>query len=363
MSRLLFCLALCCVSLWAQQTSTTPDCVSSGNTFAFTANGDSQAIQARSTPTAQPCVSWRVTYEAPATVTGLTVTLQGAPDNGSGAPGAWVTFAGAVDDGSNPMSTLTTGAFNVRPGTSGVYYPWVRVDLSAYSGSGTINTKVLGYRGTAPEPPPPAAASGCAGTSTTPCVVDGPNAAGTAPTKPPVFTAGFDGTNVQDIRTDTSGQLVPSGVASANADGTTNTPNQPQVGIAGTPGLAKYTTRPENFNGSTWDRNFVCPSSVDVALSGTGLTEIVAGTASQVIRICNLFVTSVSAGTPVVNTFTVSTATITSCASPTQLLLAGGVTGLDSIFNGTLRSGSGQSICVSESTANSDKVTITYVKY
>jgi hypothetical protein len=153
MARLIVLVLLASASLYSQQTSTTPDCQSGGTTFAFTGNTDSAAIPARSTATAQPCVAWRVTYEAPSTVTALTVTLQGAPDNGSGAPGTFVTFAGAVDDGTNPMSVLTTGAFNVRPGASGVYYPWVRIHLTAYMGTGTINTKVLGYRGTSPAPP------------------------------------------------------------------------------------------------------------------------------------------------------------------------------------------------------------------
>jgi hypothetical protein len=103
-----------------------------------------------------------------------------------------------------------------------------------------------------------------------------------------------------------------------------------------------------------------CSSQAEVSLSGTGYTQIVAGSGSKVIQICKLFVVSQSANAPVVNTFSVAFGT---CAgSPTEAMNAGGVTGLDSDFGGTLRSGAGGALCVSESVANSDKVTVTYLQ-
>ena len=106
-----------------------------------------------------------------------------------------------------------------------------------------------------------------------------------------------------------------------------------------------------------------CSSSAEVPLSGTGYTEIVAGTAAQVIHVCKVFVTSAATGTPSVNTFSIARATVSTCASPTEMVLAAGVTGIDSDYGGALRSAASQSICVSETVANSDKVTITYAKY
>ena len=270
MPRLLFLFVVAC-AVWSQQTSTTPDVQSSGASFAFTGNGDSSALSARSTSAGQPAVAWRVTYEAPATVTGVTVTLQGAPDNGSGAPGTWVTFAGTSDEGTNPLSTLTTGAFNVRPGTTGVYYPWVRIDLSNYAGSGTVNTKVLGYRGTNPAPP----ASGSSGPSPLPTISP-------------------------------------------------------------------------------------CNTTAQVALSGTGYTQIIAGSSTKVIYLCKVFVTSVAMAVPVVNTFTYAFGT---CAgSPTAFLTGGGVTGLDEDFDGGAQSAASAAFCVKETVANSDLVTVVYAQ-
>jgi hypothetical protein len=264
-SAVLFLLAC---SLWGQQTSTTPDIQTQ---FAFTGNANSSAIAARSTPTGTPVVAWRVTYEAPVTVTGLSVTLQGAPDNGSGAPGTWVTYNGTVDEGSNPMTTLTTGAFDVRPGTSGIYYPWVRIAFGSYAGSGTVNVKLLGYRGTDSFP------------------VGGSSS---IPTPLPVTS--------------------------------------------------------------------LCNTTVQVSLSGTGYTQIIAGSGAKIIYLCKVFVTSASMGTPTLNTFNFA---FGACAgSPVEFLSGAGVTGLDEDFNGATQSTGGEAFCVEESTANSDLVTATYLQ-
>jgi hypothetical protein len=96
----------------------------------------------------------------------------------------------------------------------------------------------------------------------------------------------------------------------------------------------------------------------EVALSGSGYTQIIAGSSGKVIYLCKAFVTSVSMGTPVVNTFTYAFGT---CAStPTAFLTGGGVTGLDEDFGGAAQSAAGAAFCVKESTANSDLVTVTY---
>jgi hypothetical protein len=73
-------------------------------------------------------------------------------------------------------------------------------------------------------------------------------------------------------------------------------------------------------------------------------------------------VTSSTGGSPNVNTFSVARATVTTCASATELLSAAGVTGFDLDWGGALRTAASQSICISETVANGDKVTISYQK-
>lgn len=301
------------------------------------------------------CVTWAVTYFN-AGFTPVSLELQSAPDS-SGAAGSWVSFAGTVVAGTNPM-TSTTQTFMVASG----YNPWISVKNNS-TGAGTITGFAYGFQA----PPltytttgagvqdvnleqvngaaislgqalmsaslPVAIASNqgnvpfnlaaVAGTATVTggvggsVGVGGVGAAGAAVTGNPLLGGGSDGTNARFWRADTQG-------------------NQMQY--------------------------LGCNASATVALSGTGLTEIVAGTASQIIKVCKIFVTSASGGAPVVNTFSIARATVTSCGTATVLAAPTAVTGFDLDFGGALQSGSGQSICISESVANSDVVTITYQK-
>jgi hypothetical protein len=103
-----------------------------------------------------------------------------------------------------------------------------------------------------------------------------------------------------------------------------------------------------------------CTSSAEVPLSGTGYTQIIAGSGATSIYVCNIGVTSASGGSPVVNTFSVAFGT---CAgSPTEALNLAGVTGYTEQFAGSLIGASGAALCVSETTANRDKVYVTYAQ-
>ena len=130
-------------------TDLTPDCQFSAT---LTAPGASPAIQNE----ASPCVAWRVSYYA-AGLSALSLQLEGAPDNGNGAPGTWVPFpTTAVIDGSNPLTDLSEGTLSVQ----GVYYPWIRLNATAFTGPGTLQARVYGYKdsffrpaGLSPVPP------------------------------------------------------------------------------------------------------------------------------------------------------------------------------------------------------------------
>lgn len=346
--------------LWSQQTSTTPDITQSSSFITCS----STAGTTITVPDNTPVLFWRLTfYTDGVNFTAASVQIQGAPDNG-GVAGTFTTVGFSVIDGANPIASAAQGTVAVRG-----YFKFIRAQCVSATGSGgTIPFALLGYRGTNPA----ASAAGGASSNVNVAQYGGNNvisagtngafavggcvASGGTPTCNPTLIAGFDGTNQDDVRTDTSGQLVPSGVSTAMADAVSNTGVIPQAGNAGTPAVAAYRDFPLDFNGATWDRHFVCTTSVQVALSGTAYTQIIAG--SNVLRICKVFVTSVSGGNPVVNTFNIAFGT---CAgAPTQIFTAGGVTGFDEDFGGALRSGSGQALCVKESVANADLVTVTY---
>ena len=111
-----------------------------------------------------------------------------------------------------------------------------------------------------------------------------------------------------------------------------------------------------------------CNQSVDFTLSGTAYNNVISGIlccpgVAQITCICKLLYTSSSGGSPSVNTLTVGYSVDVACAvGITELVQAGGVTGVDSDFGGAMRSTSGSNICVKESVGNSDKITITYAQ-
>lgn len=148
---------------------------------------------------AQGIVDWRLTYTSNG-FSALSIEIQDAPDS-NGIPGSWVNWAGTIVDGTNPTTNPAQGTTRV-----GGYYPWVSVLLASVSGSGTVTGHLYGCK-----------LPGCSdlqlgsggggGGCTAPCVVIGPDAPGAAPTQSPVQDSGFDGTDVQRLRTDTTGRL------------------------------------------------------------------------------------------------------------------------------------------------------------
>ena len=99
----------------------------------------------RSTPTtgfdnkALGCTKWILVHSS----TGFsaeTIALQSASDS-SGVAGSWSNFAGTITDGTNP-STATTQASLTATG----FYPWISVNLSSVTGSGSIYWVLYGWR-------------------------------------------------------------------------------------------------------------------------------------------------------------------------------------------------------------------------
>ncbi len=153
------------------------------------ATGTSAVIDNRS----RMCSVWTVTYN-PAGFSGLSIQLETANNNAAGtSSGTFALSTGTVLEGANPSTAVNCQTTSNCQFIINGYAPWVRLNLTSLTGTGTLNALAFGT--TAPSAVTTIAASGtsgCPGTVGTPCVVDGPDATGAVPTKPPVAIAGLD---------------------------------------------------------------------------------------------------------------------------------------------------------------------------
>jgi hypothetical protein len=186
--------------------------------------------------------------------------------------------------------------------------------------------------------------------------VDGPTAAGSPPTTPPVLIAGWDATNIQRLLLDGGGSIVPASQTTSTADGVSNLVNNPNLG-----GISGFSfVMPYAFNGATWDREFLCTNSAVINTSSSGLTELVALAASKRVRVCHF--TAVAAS-PV--TITLDYGTGSACGSGTTALTGAmtSITTIDTDFRGELRTASANALCINLGTGVSTQGVVTYAQY
>lgn len=256
------------------------------------------------------CVNWAVTYMANG-FSALTLVFQTAQDN-SGVPNTFGTFGGTVVTGAASMSSITS-TYSTYLG----YAPWVRVNLTAVTGTGRVTGVMYGYRiGWGGGAGGGGAPSGSTvdvtqwgGTATTlgqktmaasvPVVVasdqsavtvQGGAATAAALAGNPVRTGISDGTNAQNA-------ISASAATNANA----------AVGI---PAVAKSV-----FNGTTWDREFACTLRTNFTLATGTDVVITVASASNITRICHLSFT-----TDTLATVTIQQGTGTTCGTGTATL-------------------------------------------
>jgi hypothetical protein len=258
----------------SQTVTVTPDCIVS---FSFTTATTGVAIDNRY----KGCTSWTLSYASQG-FTVVSLVVQSAPDAG-GVPGTWVTFAGSIVTGINP-NTATTQNSTVFSG----YEPWVRANLTTATGTGTLVGALYGYR----QPP----VANITATLSGPVTVVGPAASGAALSGDPVRIGISDGTNAQNLIS-----------ASAAANGNTGV-GVPAVG-------------PSLYNGTTWDREFSCPSRAAIATSASGLTQIVALSSTKIIYVCGWTLTVATPGSTV--TASLVSGTGSNCATGTGATIAG----------------------------------------
>jgi hypothetical protein len=231
--KLVFALLLSVAAAVAQQkqpvSSMQEDCgvtfqftvASSGAQAAGTVTAGSAGTTAVIDNTTAGCLDWMVTYSATSAITGISLHFQTA-SNVAGVPGTWADYPGTLTTGINP-NTAATSPWATTDAT-GAKFPFLRMNLTSLTGAGTVQGKLYGWKRR------PAYVAVIPGTTCpvgTPCVVIGPNAAGTPPTFAPVLIAGVDGVNVRVILTDSSGRP---NVVGAAASGAAKAGNPVQVG-------------------------------------------------------------------------------------------------------------------------------------
>jgi hypothetical protein len=143
------------------------------------------------------CDGFVVTYSSNGFAT-VSVLLQSAPLGVLGIAGTFVSFAGSII---SPFTNPTTATTQGETRATG-YFPYIRVQITT-TGTGYLAAELHGFK-TNPNSGSGASTTAC-GTSATPCVVDGPDAAGASPTKNPVLVAGQDGApgNIRTLQTGT----------------------------------------------------------------------------------------------------------------------------------------------------------------
>jgi hypothetical protein len=123
---------------------------------------------------------WRVVYYVNG-FSAVSVELQDAPDS-NGAPGTWVTWAGTITSGySNPSTATPQGSISATG-----YFPWASVLLVSKTGTGSVTGHLYGCREPGCSIAGPGGGgggggSGCVGTVATPCQIGVDNAGATLP--------------------------------------------------------------------------------------------------------------------------------------------------------------------------------------
>lgn len=108
-----------------------------------------------------------------------------------------------------------------------------------------------------------------------------------------------------------------------------------------------------SYNGTNWDRQFTCPSSAVINVTAAATTEIVALTASQVIRVCSFVITESLGGTAafVYGTGT-NCATGQTAITGAMALSTGGNISLSAGKDSLFRTASANALCLTAVTGN-----------
>lgn len=317
-----------------------PDCIIF---FHFTVTGETSPTSPNAglDNRTSGCTTWNISYTS-VTLTNASITLQSAPNTTTGVPGAWTTYANqAVINGANPLVIGGTPAAGFAWVVG--YNPWVRVVLTIAGGpaAGVVDGAAYGWR---------IPSAGAASTATQNVNITGPlGQAAMAASIPVVIASNQSAVGIQ-------------GVSLAQADGINNTATVLATGPSGTPTPSFEQIFPYRFNGSTWDRDFVCTNKATFNLSGSGDTQIIAASGSTVIRICHVSLSTVA---PEDIKFTQGTGAncVTGPADLTGLYKSVTALAFDFTPQGALRSSASQAVCINQSVAQATGGVVIYAQY
>ena len=117
------------------QSKIAPDCQLGNIVFTGVGNSVNFDNRPQSSNTGIPCALWNLVWSAQASVTSVTLQIEGAPDS-NGAPGTYSVLASGT--------TFPSGKVNYSATTG--YYPWMRVRVNAVGGTGNISATLSGWR-------------------------------------------------------------------------------------------------------------------------------------------------------------------------------------------------------------------------
>jgi hypothetical protein len=85
------------------------------------------------------CSNWYFMYDNEG-FSALSIQLEDAP-SANGVAGTFVAYAGTVLSGSNPATNTASASYSAYG-----YYPYIRVNLTTVTGTGSINVRLLGWK-------------------------------------------------------------------------------------------------------------------------------------------------------------------------------------------------------------------------
>lgn len=247
------------------------------------------------------CTTWNMAISVSG-FSSVTVALQSAPDN-AGVPGTWVTYAGgniisASPHNANPIVTATEDFVWIVG-----YNPWVRVIMTAATGSGSVNGGAFGW---------PIPSAGAAAAASQNVVIVGPLGQALMAASIPVVIASNQTAVPVTFSGNSAVNLVQVNGVTALTGGTNG--SQGVGGLSATGAVPSGNPLPQGLidGGGNVIIPEYCTKRFAFSNPSTGSTQLVAVSGSTTIRVCHI---SFSGDT--ITTAQLVTGTGAGCTSPT----------------------------------------------